>query len=85
MAKQVTLTDRQTHEVIYPVTSTDSVYNKDNKSVDELFSETYDKIDNTVVAVYKYKGSVATTANLPLSGNTQGDVYNVESDGSNYA
>ena len=85
MAKQVTLTDRQTSEIIYPITSTDSVYNKNNKSVDELISETNDKINSAIVAVYKYKGSVATTADLPLSGNVLGDVYNVESDGANYA
>jgi len=47
----------------------------------------YDKttIDNKVSSVYKYKGSVATYADLPSSGLTAGDVYNVESDGSNYA
>ena len=43
MAKQVTLTDRQTSEIIYPITSTDSVYNKNNKSVDELIKKCYDK------------------------------------------
>lgn len=35
--------------------------------------------------VYKYKGSVATTAALPSSGNTAGDVYNVEETDMNYA
>lgn len=35
--------------------------------------------------VYKYKGSVAAYANLPTTGNNAGDVYNVESDGMNYA
>lgn len=35
--------------------------------------------------VYKYKGSKATVAELPTSGNTAGDVYNVETDGMNYA
>lgn len=35
--------------------------------------------------VYKYKGSVATVANLPTTGNTSGDVYNVEARGINYA
>lgn len=34
---------------------------------------------------YKYVGSVATVAALPSSGNTEGDVYNVEADGGNYA
>lgn len=35
--------------------------------------------------VYKYKGSVAAVANLPASGNTAGDVYNVEDTDMNYA
>ena len=35
--------------------------------------------------VYKYKGSVAAVANLPASGNTAGDVYNVETTDMNYA
>lgn len=34
---------------------------------------------------YKYVGTVATVAELPASGNTEGDVYNVEADGGNYA
>lgn len=35
--------------------------------------------------VYVYKGSVATYADLPTTGLTVGDVYNVEADGMNYA
>jgi hypothetical protein len=35
--------------------------------------------------MYRYKGSVATVAALPSSGNTTGDVYNVEASGMNYA
>lgn len=38
-----------------------------------------------ISGVYKYKGSVATVAALPATGNTEGDVYNVEADGGNYA
>ena len=50
-------------------------------------SETYSKaeIDTKVTSVYKYKGSVATYSDLPSTGLTVGDVYNVETDGSNYA
>jgi len=43
------------------------------------------EIDNKVSSVYKYKGSVATYANLPTSGQVVGDVYNVEENGANYA
>lgn len=35
--------------------------------------------------VYVYKGSVAAYADLPTTGLTAGDVYNVEADGMNYA
>jgi hypothetical protein len=38
-----------------------------------------------ITAVYKYKGSVASYANLPSSDQTVGDVYNVEDTGDNYA
>lgn len=37
-----------------------------------------------LTSVYKYKGSVATVAELPASGNTAGDVWNVEATDMNY-
>ena len=42
-------------------------------------------ISNAISTVYKYKGSVATYADLPSSDQQVGDVWNVESDGHNYA
>ena len=61
--------------------STDNLTNYYKKS------ETYNKteIDNKVSSVYKYKGTVSTYQDLPNQGLVIGDVYNVESDGSNYA
>lgn len=38
-----------------------------------------------IVNVYKYKGSVATVADLPSSEQTAGDVYDVQERGINYA
>lgn len=38
-----------------------------------------------IAGVYNYKGSVATYDALPNTGLTSGDVYNVESNGMNYA
>lgn len=38
-----------------------------------------------IAAAYHYKGSKATFAALPTTGNAVGDVWNVESDGMNYA
>ena len=42
------------------------------------------ELSQQVASVYKVKGSVATESALPQEGNTIGDVYNVETDGSNY-
>ena len=56
------------------------------KNVDDLtYYYTKTEVDSKVASVYKYKGSVATYQDLPSTGLTIGDVYNVESDGSNYA
>lgn len=43
------------------------------------------KIASAVSSAYKYKGSVATYADLPASGQTNGDVYDVQANGMNYA
>lgn len=42
-------------------------------------------LKSDITSMYRYKGSVATIAALPSSGNTTGDVYNVEASGMNYA
>ena len=36
-------------------------------------------VGNAVSGMYRYKGSVASASNLPTSGQTTGDVYNIES------
>lgn len=71
---------------------TDLQNTKIDKNVDDLTyyyksSETYTKteIDGKISSVYKYKGSVATYADLPSQDNVIGDTYNVEEDGSNYS
>ena len=46
---------------------------------------TKSEVDAKVSAVYRFKSSVASEANLPKSGNTIGDVYNVNDTGANYA
>ena len=48
-------------------------------------SEVNSAISNAISTVYKYKGSVATYDKLPSSDQQVGDVWNVESDGHNYA
>lgn len=46
---------------------------------------TKDEVDAKVSSVYKFKGSVANYDALPKEGNVEGDVYNVEDTGDNYA
>lgn len=48
-------------------------------------SDVQTAINSAITNMYKYKGSVATVSALPSSGNTTGDVYNVEATGMNYA
>ena len=43
------------------------------------------EVDSKLSSVYKFKGSVSTYNDLPLQGNSIGDVYNVEDTGANYA
>lgn len=43
------------------------------------------KISAAVVGVYRFMGSVPAYVNLPTSGMTNGDVYDVEDTGMNYA
>lgn len=45
---------------------------------------TKNEVDNKLVSVYKYKGTVASVSNLPTS-STVGDVYNVSDTGMNFA
>lgn len=49
--------------------------------------DTADKyaLKTEIAGVYKYKGSVATVEDLPSSGQTTGDVYDVQARGINYA
>jgi hypothetical protein len=37
-------------------------------------------LKSDLTGLYKYKGSVASASNLPATGNTTGDVYNIESE-----
>lgn len=43
------------------------------------------EIDGKLTSAMHYKGQVASYSALPSSGNVQGDVWNVEDDGHNYA
>lgn len=56
-----------------------------NDSNYQTASQVASAISSAVASAYKYKGSKATTSDLPTTGNVAGDVWNVESDGMNYA
>ena len=56
-----------------------------NDSGYQTASQVQTAISAAVASAYKYKGSVATVSDLPASGNTVGDVYDVQSNGINYA
>lgn len=46
---------------------------------------TKEQVDAKVSSVYRFKGSVATYDDLPSSGQSVGDTYNVEDSGANYS
>ena len=48
-------------------------------------SEALEEVEAKVSSVYRFRGSVATYNDLPTEGNVQGDVWNVEDTGANYA
>ncbi len=54
-------------------------------AVSQLSDASLYALKSDLSSVYKYKGSVATVEELPASGNTTGDIYNVEANGMNYA
>lgn len=57
----------------------------DKAKLDAFGSASSYALKTDLSSVYKYKGSKATYSALPSSGNTGGDVWNVEADGMNYA
>ena len=80
-----------------PTTPTDNAHATSKQYVDDNLSlkadkattytktETDNAIASAVSSVYKYAGTVPTYDDLPSSGLSVGDVYNVEDTGDNYA
>lgn len=54
-------------------------------TVSQLSDASNYALKSDLTNMYKFKGSVATYANLPSTGQTAGDVYDVQADGANYA
>lgn len=67
-----------------PVTSGGLYTTLGNYLTNAVAASTY-ATKSEISTAYKYKGSVATVADLPSTGNTVGDVYDVQSTDMNYA
>ena len=67
-----------------PVTSGGLFTTLGNYVTTTTAESTYAK-KSDITNMYKFKGSVSTVSALPSTGNTTGDVYNVEATGMNYA
>ena len=52
---------------------------------DNVFNKPDVALKSDLTQVYRYKGSVTTSASLPTAENAVGDVWNVEATGMNYA
>lgn len=77
---QQTITNKNV-DITVP-TAVSDLTNDSNFQTDQ---DVEDAIAAAVSSAYKYKGSVATTSDLPASGNETGDVYDVQATGMNYA
>lgn len=70
-----------THKGIWKVVKSDLPNGSYLVKIDDVYSksETYNKleVDNKLSSVYKYKGSLSSYSMLPVSGQVNGDVYNV--------
>ena len=84
------LGDNPTHTHNQYLTEHQNISGKADKSttlsgygITDAYTKT--EVDSKLSAVYKFKGTVESIDSLPSSGNTVGDVYNVEDTGANYA
>ena len=57
----------------------------DKSKLDAFGAASTYALKTDLAGLYKYKGQKATVADLPSSGNTTGDVWDVAADGHNYA
>lgn len=56
----------------------------DKAKLDAFGAASIYALKTDLASLYRYVGSVATLDDLPASGNTVGDVYNIEESGMNY-
>lgn len=91
------ITINGTETDLYCETNTNTTYSNATTAKDGLMSSTdKSKLDSfgtadsyalktDIANAYIYKGSVDAISNLPTDGNREGDVYDVKSNGKNYA
>lgn len=82
---QVNGTDQTITNKTVNITVPTKVSDLTNDSGFQTETQVDTKISAAVASAYHYKGSVATVADLPASGNVTGDVYDVQATGINYA
>ena len=61
------------------------VSNSDFASYQSQVNANFTKINNSLTAVYHYKGTLSSVDELPTSGLSTGDTYNIEDSGANYS
>lgn len=79
------LTNDSNYQTASDVTSSINTALANSGDAYQTESDVSTAISQAVSSAYKYKGSVATINDLPSSGNVVGDVYDVQSNGMNYA
>lgn len=67
------------------LTVADGVLSCKSATWDEIAGKPDLALKSDITGLYKYKGSVASVAALPAEDNAEGDVWNVEATGMNYA
>lgn len=77
------VTDTELESTISPLMSNVSAALNQKADASSVYTKT--EIDQKLVGAMNYKGTKATTAALPSSGNVQGDVWHVTADGSEWA
>ena len=77
------VTDTELENTISSSMSTVSAALNQKADASSVYTKT--EIDQKLVGAMNYKGTKATTAALPSSGNVQGDVWHVTADGSEWA
>lgn len=75
-----TITNK-TVDITVPTSTSDIINDSDFQTGSDVSSA----ISSAISSAFEYKGSVATVADLPSSGNKIGDVYDVQATGMNYA